>query len=792
MFQETQPLELEFFGGIDSSIPPNDLPPYSAVTARDCVFPQSGVASRSGFSAFVGANLGDVNSIVVVSTKSGSVVARQLLMASRNGSLERYQIDSPTSGGVVTFKFEDDHITVATQYYQRAVLCQSGRSGYGDFARLVGETSYGLLRFSAPAAPTATPAGTGGACTAGPHRFALSVDYIDGSMGPLGEPASATTVLGGKVALSWSNLSLPSGVEVSSISLWATPANAPVEFRRVLTMSPSQTSVDFTLADASLQEFELIGAQPRFRSPRYPALGVEYAGRLCFFGERHKAGGGWASGGSQGTDFGQGPQTGFFAGGVPGGWSLVSGAGHGMRVGIAVIQFDGVTSARARLRNLGAVYNDLAGMASGVSGWTSTFGVRLIWSKNMLATSGSLKYGLTGTVGAADWTIDIGARASDTIYTEEVTVSGSLSSDIKLFFEGIGPGANGGEVYVHALEVFDPTNTSHRGTVWWSEPYQMRTVDTVNGAQTYGTADGEMAWLGFEWQGRFFVAKDSSLWVTVKSDGSPGSWPVEKVSDLIGVCGRRAIGHGPDFKILVNRGGCWLFQGSAVGPDGNVAREIPVEWAAVNWNEAWQIDVAVDDIAQRVYIAVPTGASTFNNALYVLDYSSGFGPGGPNGGRRWAVWPIEARGICVNRRKDATSSELWISRGVTPSASYVGFLDPAATADWGNTALSYCYETGKAGAGDGALGLFRKLAYVAVGSGLLVPSLVKSDGRLVTLPAQTLYRPSRGTQHVLCNVKDERVGIRLELSGAGASVHLHRAALWMRRNPFGPYRVETP
>ncbi len=794
MFQETSPLELEFFGGIDSSTPPNDLPPFSAVTAKNCIFPRSGVASRPGISRFVASSGEDVNSLSVVSTKYGSAVERQLLMASRRGPVDVYRIDSNSIGATsATFKFQADHVTAATQFYQRAILTQFGRDGYGDFSLILGSERLGRHRFSAPAAPTATPSGTGGACTAGSHQFALSCDFTDGSVGPLGAVASATTVLGGSVALSWTAQALPTSTEVSTLSVWATMSNAPGEFRRVARVAPNSTSYTFTQADEVLQSLELVNNQTRLRSPRYPALAVEYGGRICYFGERHKAGGGWNQGGSQGTDFGQGKDgVPFFTAGTPGGWTVVSGGGSGTVFGLGAIEFDGVTSTRARLVNVGTVQNDLVGIASGVGTWTAAFGVRIIYSRNGSATSGSLKFGLTGTSGSTDQTIDLGSLEADTIYVTELLVSNTFSSDIKLFYEGIGPGVSGGWALVHALEVFDPTNTSHKSTVWWTDPYQARTIDTENNGQTYGTADTETAWLGFEWQGRFFVAKDSSLWATSKGDGVPASWPVEKVSDLIGVCGRRAIGHGPDFKVLVNRGGAWLFQGSAVGPDGNLAREFEAEWAAINWAEAWQIEVAVDDVAQRVYFAVPTGTSTYNNALYVLDYSSGFGPGGEAGGRRWSVWPVEARGICIGRRKDATTAELWVSKGVTEFTSYIGFLDETATRDWGSDPIAFTYETGKAGAGDGALGLFRKFVFVAEGYGLLVPSLVKSDGNLVTLQAQTLYSPMRGAQHILCNVKDERVGIRLELSGSLARVHLHRAALLMRRNPFGPYRVLTP
>ena len=122
------------------------------------------------------------------------------------------------------------------------------------------------------------------------------------------------------------------------------------------------------------------------------------------------------------------------------------------------------------------------------------------------------------------------------------------------------------------------------------------------------------------------------------------------------------------------------------------------------------------------------------------------------------------------------------------------YTTPAAGANpWDlGAAIPWTYETGRIGASDGSLALFRKLTVNAEGAGYLAPTIVRADTQLVPLLSFTLYSPMRGTQHVLCNVKDERVALRFQLSGLGARVTLHRAALWMRRHPFADYRPRNP
>lgn len=799
MFHEAQPLDMEWFGGIDSSTPPNDLPPFSAVTANNCVFLESAVGSRPGVTLVHSdapaspAAVTGINSIVPVTTRYGAVVVPRVFLGFEIGWAHYYNLTTPPlSGAESGARVGVRSILTGSQFYQRAVLCRSGASGYGEFAAMVGDPGYGTMRAAAPGAPTLGTTPATGSVTPGVHLVALSARYVDGSESRLGETASVTVVgTGNRINVAWTIGDVPAFSHVDSVSLWMTPAGAPEDWRRIANYAPLALAATITASDEAIIILEAINRQGRTRAPRWPATAASYAGRLGYFGERHRAVAGWREGGSQGTDFGLG-RTAFDATAVPGGWTVTAGTGGGTTYGTAAVVFDGVAATPVRYENRGAVLYDLPGVARyTTSGWDGTFGVRISFAIASATASGGLKWGVMGTTGTTSVTTALSGMEAGVVHTLEQTISSSFSTNLRLFVEGVGPGAAGEQVLIFGLEVFDPTNTSHKATVWWSDPYQARSIDGLYGAQTFGPEDGETAWLGFEWQGRFYVAKDSSLWVTQKTDGEPIDWPQEKVSDLIGACGRRAIGHGPDFKVLVNKAGAWLFQGAAVGPEANLAKDIPVEWAAINWDEAWQIWLAVDEANERVYIGVPTGASTFCNVIYVLDYHGGFGPGAEASGRRWAVWPMEARGGAMVTSPGG-QAELWISRYDGGAYSDVGKLDPTATQDWGTTNIPWLYETGSIGAGDGALGLYRRLTLTAEGNGILSPALVKADGTLVALPSPTLYTPMRGTQHLLCNVKDERVAIRLATSGTSARILLHRLSLWMRRFPFGAYRARTP
>lgn len=797
-FRAAQPLSLEWFGGLNTNLPKNDLPPFAAARADNCVFPGSSIGKRHGFTNFWTSRSG-LNSLVPIRTAfPGYSPGPCLLLGTASGAVEQELLAaSPASSNILDGPaVTGPVITTAEQFYQRAIICQGGSDGYGQFATSIGGGVPGSMRFAAPMAPTLAFVAGPSTVTAGVHAVALSATFVDGSQGPIGPTALVTIPGGSGLQATWTAAEAPNGGSVASISVWISQANDTTRLRRAMTVAPDVFTATYTLGDNVLVQQELAIRETRYRSPKFPMLAVGYAGRLAYFGEPHRAVGGWMVGGSQGTDFGLDSYTYGSPSVTPGGWTVI-GAPTGGLAGFFNyrILFDGATAARTRLENIGTVIKDLPGIARLVgTGWSGDFAVRIRAAKSASLTTGTLRFGLSGTTGstARDVTAaELTTTMQDFVLTCNVA-GGSL--DLKLFIEGIGPGVNNEAIYVSLIECFDPNNVSHRSTVWWSEPLQLRTVDSLTGGQTFNGSDGEVSWLGFEWQGRFYVAKDSSLWVTQQNGAQPSEWPIEKVSDLAGACGRRSIAHGPDFKVLINRTGAWLFQGTGVGPEANLATDISADWEGINWSQAWQIWGAVDEYTKRVYIGVPRGSATVCDAIYVLDYADGFAAGSGDGGRKWSIWPIGAAGGCVGRRYGATKSELWITRA--DSTSIAGYLDDSATNDWltAGTGLEipWVYETGRMGSEDGALGLFRRIGVDVEGSGLITMSLVKADDQVVTLPSPTLYTPMRGTQHVITRVVDERVALRFQTVGNTSKALVHRVSLWMRRHPFGAYRPRTP
>ena len=59
-----QPLPLEWFGGLNSSLPTNDLPPFAAARADNCIFPGSSVGSRGGITSILSTTGPAINSLV--------------------------------------------------------------------------------------------------------------------------------------------------------------------------------------------------------------------------------------------------------------------------------------------------------------------------------------------------------------------------------------------------------------------------------------------------------------------------------------------------------------------------------------------------------------------------------------------------------------------------------------------------------------------------------------------------------------------------------------------------------
>ena len=444
------------------------------------------------------------------------------------------------------------------------------------------------------------------------------------------------------------------------------------------------------------------------------------------------------------------------------------------------------------MTNTGTVVNDLAGRAAvGTTTFSlASWGVRVLARKTAGLTNASLKFGFTSAT-AGSWEYEIAAADIGTSWTliERVALGTAWGVDGKLFVQGIGPGVNGEQIEVALVEPYDPTSRWADETVWWSRPGLPREVDMTWGPVTIASGQGQKVRYGFEMGDRFYYVTDRSVWVTQDNGGEPGQWPLELVADGVGTPSFNGVGEGADWKVIAAPEGLWLFTGSTVTEDANLAREIKGLWSRIAWEQYGHlVTVRVMASLRQIWIGVPLDGATSVSHLLVLDFSEGFSSGLSSGGvgRRWSVWTIAPTAAPLEFLDANNERRAMVAvGGKTLSLADGTFADDGA-------GYAFAWEGGPMGPDEG-LALFRKLTFSAEGSGLLTPSLVRAGGQLVTFPSQTLYSPRRGDYALLASVTDERVGVRFEQAAtSGAWVRIARAVLsWMPR-PFGNRRPYNP
>ena len=149
------------------------------------------------------------------------------------------------------------------------------------------------------------------------------------------------------------------------------------------------------------------------------------------------------------------------------------------------------------------------------------------------------------------------------------------------------------------------------------------------------TQRGEVCWGLIEFKNEIYAMRSQSGVVITPGTGDPVTWDAKqrwgpsKDAEGVGPCGPRAFASNGSFIAFVHRTGLYRYPGpptstgSGTNPDMMI-KEIPRQWATINWAAAQTISVMIDNDTHTIRMQVPTGNSPVPNQEFCLSYLEGW------------------------------------------------------------------------------------------------------------------------------------------------------------------------
>lgn len=135
----------------------------------------------------------------------------------------------------------------------------------------------------------------------------------------------------------------------------------------------------------------------------------------------------------------------------------------------------------------------------------------------------------------------------------------------------------------------------------------------TNGEICYGMTD--------KYKGIIFAVMGKSGFTLSANTGNPNSWAATRRWEGMGPCGFRAWDSNGKYIIFADTSG--LFKYDQSDPD-MMQKEVPRQWARINWAAAKTICVKIDEDTHTVRVLVPTGASMVPNEEFCLSFIEGW------------------------------------------------------------------------------------------------------------------------------------------------------------------------
>jgi hypothetical protein len=234
-------------------------------------------------------------------------------------------------------------------------------------------------------------------------------------------------------------------------------------------------------------------------------------------------------------------------------------------------------------------------------------------------------------------------------------------------------------------------------------------------------------------------------------------------------------GPNTDSFLVAGRSGLFNFNGVYLQPE--FSWKIDRLWQQIPSERFNEIQVVNEVISNRIVVLLPTGN------LLIADYRNGLAFSAVRWSHWTFPWPIDAIGIDVEQNQ--TVSLLLAGNGVIWRMDIENFADDINDQFYAiNTVVEYAAQ---AISNYGALTHFHAIRMRAVGEGELRVTLKGIDGASpVVLRALSLSPGTGKYLNRLCNLRNEKCAVRLELENAGSWLNLLELTLfasemWLER-----------
>lgn len=269
-----------------------------------------------------------------------------------------------------------------------------------------------------------------------------------------------------------------------------------------------------------------------------------------------------------------------------------------------------------------------------------------------------------------------------------------------------------------------------------------------------------------------YIMKDFRTYATEDNGASPNTWDVVGIDDAQG-CGVHGSAGVLDSKgqtlgvfLVTTRTGLQKVAG-VYGDEPELTYAIYNFWKRINQQHFDKVQLALDPIAKRIYIAIPLDSATEPSCLLVGDYTDGLDAKSI----KWSPWSFQKNCTSIWIEVDYSTKKTLLKFGASNGGIYVrnpnGLLDV-------DTAIVSFYRTGYAEDQRGwAEQAYNGVRVRATGAGSLEITLYGPDDvryetlplvTLSALPGKELFRKSTFTA--------EKVSVKLRVDSANEWFHM--------------------
>ena len=272
---------------------------------------------------------------------------------------------------------------------------------------------------------------------------------------------------------------------------------------------------------------------------------------------------------------------------------------------------------------------------------------------------------------------------------------------------------------------------------------------------------------GVEHRGILYVMKGQRTYATSDNGSSPNSWAVSLIDGNIGAEPFSAsvfldskVKSTRDQFAVADRSGFFLFNGT-YGANRELSFAISGDWQRINSAYFHNVQVVVNPIDYKIYIAVPLDDATVPSHIFLCAYDEGLAWDKV----KWSLWTLPKNINSVILRTVYTTGLPELQFGSDEGSIYK--FDPEAANDFGNVVVSFCQFPFIGFSASDGLSLFSALRCRVVGEGSLTPTLIGSDNVLISYPPEIDLALAPGVNRTrLINFVTQRLSVKLGVESA--------------------------